>query len=282
MTNFSVEVEALENEMIAWRRHLHANPELSFQETETSNFIAQQLASFGGIEILRPTATGVIGRVLGLQAGPGRVIGIRGDIDALPLREENDLPYRSTRPNVMHACGHDGHTAMLLGLAKLLSTKRANFPGEVRLVFQHAEELPPGGAVELVRAGAVEGVDLMLGLHLSTNYNLGTFGIKSGVLTAAVDRFDITLGPSDCGPANHRFPPCSTRKTGRRFCLRGQCRERLQYHSGYRPPFRFRAEFQSWHQAPGRERSIQDCQRGRPGHGGGGRGTLPAGVSLGG
>ena len=193
MTNFSVEVEALENEMIAWRRHLHANPELSFQETETSNFIAQQLASFGGIEILRPTATGVIGRVLGLQAGPGRVIGIRGDIDALPLREENDLPYRSTRPNVMHACGHDGHTAMLLGLAKLLSTKRANFPGEVRLVFQHAEELPPGGAVELVRAGAVEGVDLMLGLHLSTNYNLGTFGIKSGVLTAAVDRFDITL-----------------------------------------------------------------------------------------
>ena len=193
MTNFSVEVEALENEMIAWRRHLHANPELSFQETETSNFIAQQLASFGGIEILRPTATGVIGRVLGLQAGPGRVIGIRGDIDALPLREENDLPYRSTRPNVMHACGHDGHTAMLLGLAKLLSTKRADFPGEVRLVFQHAEELPPGGAVELVRAGAVEGVDLMLGLHLSTNYNLGTFGIKSGVLTAAVDRFDITL-----------------------------------------------------------------------------------------
>lgn len=193
MTNFSVEVEALENEMIAWRRHLHANPELSFQETETSNFIAQQLASFGGSEILRPTATGVIGRVLGLQAGPGRVIGIRGDIDALPLREENDLPYRSTRPNVMHACGHDGHTAMLLGLAKLLSTKRADFPGEVRLVFQHAEELPPGGAVELVRAGAVEGVDLMLGLHLSTNYNLGTFGIKSGVLTAAVDRFDITL-----------------------------------------------------------------------------------------
>ncbi len=191
--NFEPAVSALEPKLIEWRRHLHAHPEVSFEETETTAYIAGVLNEMGVDAIDRPTKTGLVAHIYGTKPGTPAVVGVRADIDALPMPEHNDLPYRSTVENVMHACGHDGHTAMLLGLARLLQDAKDSFCGEARLIFQHAEELPPGGAIELLRAGAVDGVDAMLGLHLSSNFDTGVFGVKSGVLTANVDRFDVTV-----------------------------------------------------------------------------------------
>ena len=190
---FDESVLALEPQLLRWRRRLHAHPERSFEEVETTAFLERALLDMGVDEIQRPTKTGLVARVFGTGAGTPAVLGVRADIDALPIPEENDLPYRSGVEGVMHACGHDGHAAMLLALAKLLVGARENFCGEARLIFQHAEELPPGGAIELLCAGAAEGVDAMLGLHLSSNFDTGVFGVKSGVLTAAVDRFDALV-----------------------------------------------------------------------------------------
>lgn len=186
-------VKAIEHELISWRRHLHQFPELSFKEFETTDFIEEKLREFGNLEILRSTRTGIVGQIVGSKSGIPHIIAIRADIDALPIQEENDLSFCSRNPGVMHACGHDGHTAILLGLAKILSSQLDQFCGEVRFIFQHAEELPPGGAIEMLQAGVMESVDLVLGLHLSTQWDTGVFGIKSGVLTSAVDRFDIEI-----------------------------------------------------------------------------------------
>jgi amidohydrolase len=191
--SFDPEVRALEPKLIGWRRHLHQNPEVSFQEWETTAWLEHILREAGVDAIERPTKTGLVARVFGKAEGNPAVVAVRADIDALPMPEENDLPYRSAREGVMHACGHDGHTAMLLGLAELLVSHRERFCGEVRLIFQHAEELPPGGAIELLRAGMLEGVDAALGLHLSSNYDTGVFAVKSGALTANVDRFSVTV-----------------------------------------------------------------------------------------
>jgi len=121
--------------------------------------IRETLLSFEGITVCTPTQTGVIGEITGNRSGAPLTVGIRGDIDALLIQAAADLSFRSEVPNVMHACGHDGHTAIMLTLAKLLSENRDAFCGTVRLIFQHAEELPPGGAIELVKAGAAENVD---------------------------------------------------------------------------------------------------------------------------
>ena len=161
----------LETRAIAWRRHLHANPELSFEEHETADFVEQTLRSFGGLELERPAGTAVVARLHG--ARPGKVVVLRADMDALPILEENDVPYVSTRPGLMHACGHDGHTAMLLGAAQILVERRDELAGEVRFVFQHAEELPPGGARSLVEAGVVDGADLVAGVHLLSALETG-------------------------------------------------------------------------------------------------------------
>lgn len=191
--DFDSAVSALEPKLIEWRRHLHAYPEVSFEEVETTAYIAKALMEMGVDAIDRPTKTGLVAHVRGTKPGLPTVVGVRADIDALPMPEHGDLPYRSTVENVMHACGHDGHTAMLLGLASLLTDAKDSFCGEIRLIFQHAEELPPGGAIELMRAGVADGVDAMLGLHLSSNFDTGVFGVKGGVLTANVDRFDVTV-----------------------------------------------------------------------------------------
>ena len=127
----------------------------------------------------------------GVQPGP--VLALRADIDALPIQEETGLPYASTVPGVMHACGHDGHAAMQLAAAKLLAAERTSLKGEVRFLFQHAEELPPGGAVEMLKAGVMKGVDELYGMHLSSNFPTGTFGVRPGALTSATDRFDIRV-----------------------------------------------------------------------------------------
>lgn len=185
------EVKLLQDDVISWRRHLHKHAELSFQEFETSNYIENELNKIGGITILRPLPTGVIGVIEG--AYPGKTIALRADIDALPMKEENDLDFSSVNDGAMHSCGHDGHAAMLLGVAKLFASKKEQIHGKLICIFQHAEELPPGGAIEMVKKGVMDGVDEIYGMHLSSNFPTGTFGVKSGVLTSATDGFSIKV-----------------------------------------------------------------------------------------
>ncbi len=177
--------------MIGWRRRLHRNPELSYEEEETSRFVYETLESFGGLELSRPTPTSVVARLLG--EGPGRTVALRADMDALPITEENDFEFVSRNPGVMHACGHDGHTAMLLGAARVLVGMRGEIEGEVRFLFQHAEEQPPGGAEEMVEAGVMEGVNAVVGIHLSSYLPVGRIGIGYGPRGAAADTFGIVV-----------------------------------------------------------------------------------------
>ena len=192
-TGFSQEVLSAQASLIADRRWLHRHAERSFEEYKTTAWLEAQLAGLDGVTIDRPTKTGLVAHVLGTKPGKGHVLGIRADIDALPMPEEAPVPFASETPGVMHACGHDGHAAILLSAVRLLSRSRESFCGEVRCFFQHAEELPPGGAIEMVRAGANEGVEVMLSLHLSSNYPTGMLGMRPGVLTSNVDKFEITV-----------------------------------------------------------------------------------------
>ena len=182
---------AIQPDLVAWRRHLHQHPEPSFAEYETTAFIEETLSGFGGLAIERPAKTGLVATLRG--QGPGPVVAIRADIDALPIEEENRLDFRSSRPGVMHACGHDGHTAMLLGAAKVLSARPERLHGEVRFIFQHAEEQLPGGAEELVRAGVMTGVDRVIGAHMEPGLPVGTFALRSGPVTASPDTFRIVV-----------------------------------------------------------------------------------------
>jgi amidohydrolase len=194
----------LEQQAIAWRRHLHSHPELSFEEVETSRFVEETLRSFDGLELDRPAPTAVVAR---LQGGrPGKVLALRADMDALPIQEETGLDFASTRPGVMHACGHDCHTAMLLGVAKLLLTKRDELAGEVRFVFQHAEEKPPGGARQLVDAGVMDGVDLVVGAHVAAIKDVGKVGCRPGPIAAAADTFSAEIR----GRGGHAAAPHKT------------------------------------------------------------------------
>lgn len=184
-----------------WRRHLHMYPELSSQEISTTAFIESALHSFG-LSTRRLAPTGVIAEI-----GQGRpMIGLRADIDALPLNEETAAPYASVHPGVMHACGHDAHTAMLLAAAKSLSEHPPQ-AGRVRLVFQAAEEVPPGGASELVQAGVLEDIAMMFGIHVESGLPVGTAAIGPGPVTANSDRFEILLH----GSAGHAAMPHQTR-----------------------------------------------------------------------
>ena len=191
MTDVRAIAAAALPDAIAWRRHLHANPELSFQEHETAKWIHERLDGFGGLSVARPTPTSVVATLKGGR--PGRTIGLRADIDALPIVEATGLDFASTREGVMHACGHDGHTAVLLSVARALTGMRADLPGEVRFVFQHAEELPPGGAREIVATGALDGLDAMLGCHLMSTFEAGLVSVSAGPVMAAADFFDATV-----------------------------------------------------------------------------------------
>jgi amidohydrolase len=169
---------------------LHRNPELSGEEEETSRYVHETLESFGCLELSRPTETSVVARLVGEESG--RTIAIRADIDALPIEEENDFEFASQNPGVMHACGHDGHTAILLGVAKVLGELNDHVRGEVRFVFQHAEEIGRG-AEELVEAGVVDGVDAIIGLHLVPRLEVGKVGLGYGPRLAAPDTFKISV-----------------------------------------------------------------------------------------
>jgi len=177
--------------VIEWRRHLHAHPELSFHEHETSAFVERTLLAMGGVEVSKPTPTSVVARLV--TGRPGPVLALRADMDALPIMEATRLPFASTAPGVMHACGHDGHTAMLLGAARELVGRREQLAGEVRFLFQHAEETYPGGAEEMVQRGAMDGVTRVIGAHLWAQLPLGQVGVVSGAVTAAPDTFWITI-----------------------------------------------------------------------------------------
>jgi amidohydrolase len=184
-------LDAAAAQAVLWRRHLHARPELSFAEHETARFVRERLEALGGLEIDRPTPTSVVAR---LRAGrPGPTLALRADLDALPITEESGVEFSSVVPGVMHACGHDGHTAMLLAVAGLLHDRRAELRGEVRFIFQHAEEVPPGGAAELVAAGVLDGVDAVIGAHLFSTLELGKVAAIDGPCTAFADTFSATV-----------------------------------------------------------------------------------------
>ena len=180
------------DQIVEWRRHIHRNPELSFQENNTSKFVEDLLKSFGNIVVSRPTKTSVLGILKGSK--PGKTIAFRADMDALPVQEETGLPFASVVENVSHACGHDAHTAMLLGTAATLSKLKNEINGTVYFIFQHAEEQPPGGALEIIKAGALEEVDAFYGMHVLPNFATGHVGIlPDGPASTTWDGFNLTI-----------------------------------------------------------------------------------------
>ncbi|WP_231379395.1 amidohydrolase [Candidatus Solirubrobacter pratensis] len=180
----------VDDQVVEWRRHLHRHPEPSFEEHETARFVAETLEGLGGLNVERPTETSVLAR---LSTGrPGPTVALRADIDALPIAEESGVEFASERPGLMHACGHDGHTAMLLGAARELLAQELP-GGEIRFLFQHAEELAPGGARDMVAAGVMDGVDLVYGCHLWTPLEYGKVVARPGPFMAAADFFKLTV-----------------------------------------------------------------------------------------
>lgn len=182
----------VDNQVIEWRRHIHQNPELSFKETNTAEYVEQILKKLGNIEVSRPMATSVIGILKGGK--PGKTVAFRADMDALPVQEETGLPFASSVKGVSHACGHDAHTAMLLGTATTLSKMQKQIPGTVYFIFQHAEESYPGGAQEIIKSGALKGIDAFFGVHVVPNLPAGTIGIlPSGAASTNSDGFNLTI-----------------------------------------------------------------------------------------
>ncbi len=197
----------LEPELVALRRDLHAHPEPSWEEHRTTEVLRARLVAAGLDPVVAPTGTGVICDV-GAPAGTGPIVAIRGDIDALRLVDEKDVPYRSTVPGVCHACGHDLHAAATVGaalaLAEVLATSGA--PGTVRVLLQAAEESVPGGAVALVDAGVLDGVQAVFGLHADPSNPVGTVAASPGLITSAADQVEIRLA----GPGGHTGRPHET------------------------------------------------------------------------
>lgn len=204
-TNIEADITDIESKIIEWRRYFHENPELSNREFNTAEKIAVHLKSLG-LEVQTGIAkTGVVGLLRG--DNPGKVIALRADIDALPVTERNDLPFKSevttdflgTPTGVMHACGHDTHIAILMGVAEVLSKHKDKINGTVKFIFQPAEEGPPpgeeGGAKLMIKEGVMENpkVDAIFGLHINSQTPVGTIGYKTGGVMASVERFVITV-----------------------------------------------------------------------------------------
>ncbi|MCC6791293.1 MAG: amidohydrolase [Thermomicrobiales bacterium] len=181
--------------VVADRRHIHQHPELGFQEFETAKLVAERLRSLGVEDIRTGIAvTGVTGLIHGTKPGPGKVVMLRADMDALPIHEENEVDYKSRIAGKMHACGHDAHTAGLLGVARLLMNRRDEFSGTVKVLFQPAEE-GGGGALVMINEGALEDpkVDAAFGLHVDQGSPIGQISIKAGPAMAAADRFTAII-----------------------------------------------------------------------------------------
>ncbi|WCE69355.1 M20 family metallopeptidase [Sulfitobacter faviae] len=197
----------LHADITAWRRDLHENPEILFETHRTSATVAEKLRSFGCDEVVEGIGrTGVVGVIKGKETGSGKVIGLRADMDALPIHEQTGLDYASKTDGAMHACGHDGHTAMLLGAAQYLAETR-NFDGTVVVIFQPAEE-GGGGGREMCEDGMMErwGIQEVYGMHNWPGMPTGSFGIRAGSFFAATDQFDITFE----GRGGHAAKPHET------------------------------------------------------------------------
>jgi amidohydrolase len=184
-------IDKLYDEMVETRRYLHQHPELSFKETKTAKYIADYYEKIG---IPYKTGVGGNGVIATLKGGkPGKTIALRADFDALPIQDEKDVPYKSKVDGVMHACGHDGHTASLLALAKAMQQFQDELPGTIEFLHQHAEEYAPGGAKPIVESGALDHVDAVFGTHLWATTPLGVLQTSEDVFMAGADRFTITI-----------------------------------------------------------------------------------------
>ena len=181
-------------EITAWRRDIHGHPELDFDVQRTASFVADKLRGFGADEVVEGVGrTGVVGIICGTRNTSGKVIGLRADMDALPIVEATDLPYASKTHGRMHACGHDGHTAMLLGAARVLADER-NFNGSVAVIFQPAEE-GGGGGREMVEDGMMErfGIEQVFGMHNIPGMPIGEYAMRSGAIMACADQFTVEV-----------------------------------------------------------------------------------------
>jgi len=204
--DFLAEAASIESEIVRTRRAVHQRPELAYQEKETAELVAKSLESLG-IKVKRGVGgTGVVGVLEGSRRG--RVIGLRADMDALPVEEMADVEFRSKVKGVMHACGHDTHVAMLLGAARLLSNHKGDLQGTVKFIFQPAEEHGGrGGALPMIEDGAMKDpkVDFVFGLHIDSNRRSGEFGVREGAMMAAPDTFKVRIiGRGGHGSEPHR------------------------------------------------------------------------------
>ncbi len=188
--------QALHEQIREWRRTIHRHPELSFTEHHTAGLVNATLVSLGIPTETEVAKTGVVGRI---EGGPGPVVGLRADMDALPIQEVNEVDYASTRPGIMHACGHDAHTAMLLGAATILKglADEGRLPGSIRLLFQPSEEAQDdegkSGGMRMVEEGALDGVDAVFGLHVDGSHDVGYLATREGPMMAAADQFFLTI-----------------------------------------------------------------------------------------
>jgi len=184
------EIAALTGQLVAWRRDFHRHPEVAFEETRTSAVVREFLESLG----LSVRSAGGTGLVAVLEGRPGgKTVALRADMDALPVEEQGGKEYDSLNRGVAHACGHDGHMAMLMAAAKVLTARKGEFSGRVVFLFQPAEEKPPGGAKRMVEEGALDGVDAVFGLHLWQAFPTGKVGVIKGPMLAQADNFSIIV-----------------------------------------------------------------------------------------
>lgn len=197
-------LDQLYPEMVELRRYFHQHPELSFHEVQTPKKIAEYLTDLG-IEVKTDVGgRGVVGYIRGEK--PGRTVALRADFDALPIQDEKDVPYKSSVPGVMHACGHDAHTTILLTVAKVLAQLKEELAGTVVLIHQFAEEITPGGAISMIEDGCLEDVDAIFGTHIWSSIPIGEIGYRSGPIMAAADGFEIDI----IGTGGHGASPHET------------------------------------------------------------------------
>ena len=180
--------------VVEMRRHLHAHPELSYEEVETGKFVAQKLTELGIPHVHGVAANGVVGLIEGRNPSK-KVIALRADLDALPIQERNDVPYKSTVAGKMHACGHDAHTSSLLGAARILNDLKNEFEGTIKLIFQPAEEKTPGGASIMIAEGVLENPNPLsiIGQHVHPPLEAGKVGLKGGIYMASSDELYLTI-----------------------------------------------------------------------------------------
>ncbi len=185
-------LEARKGEIVQIRRHLHENPELSFKEEKTAQYIIDFYKG-KGVSIQTNVGNG-LGIIVTIEGGkPGKTIGLRADFDALPITEETEVPFRSKNEGVMHACGHDGHTAYLLVLADCINELKDSLSGTIKIIHQHAEETPPGGAKSMMESGALDELDAIFGIHLFPSHPAGVVGYRGGYSMAGRTYFKLAI-----------------------------------------------------------------------------------------